>query len=201
MLGNDAVAELLIEAQVAGELPADAHPHLRVSGGMGIVVDPGHQSLANALSLMGRINGDAAHVQVAGFRLEAKAADSLAVQHCQGSAAILEVVADGFLRFTDGSARWVQLVVFPECELGQTVHGGGRFRPAAPDLDTYQFDSRSIRPRRRAERSAQLKTTWAIRSVATVVKASRNMTSPSERLGNIRIACPPNRLRRMISIQ
>ena len=65
----------------------------------------------------------------------------------------------------------------------------------------YQFDSISIRPFRRARRSAQPKTRCARISVAAVVTSNRNRTSASDKAGNILMACEPSRLRRISSIQ
>ena len=48
--------------------------------------------------------------------------------------------------------------MFPKSELGQPMHDGSVARLAESDRKTYQFVSISIRPLRRAVRSAQVNT-------------------------------------------
>ncbi len=71
MLGDHGVAELLVEAEIAGKLAADADADLSESLGVGIVVGPGHQGRPDALMLSGGINGDSRHVKSAGLAIEA----------------------------------------------------------------------------------------------------------------------------------
>ena len=86
MLGDHRVAELLVEAEIAGKLAADANSHLRVSLGMGVVVRPRHQRPSDTLALPRRIDGDAPHMEGASLTIEPQAADSLLVEQGQGTA-------------------------------------------------------------------------------------------------------------------
>ena len=75
VLGDHRVAELLVEAEVAGELAAHAHADLPVSVGVGVVMDPHHQRLPDALALPRRIDGDPPYMDGAGLVIEPQAAD------------------------------------------------------------------------------------------------------------------------------
>jgi hypothetical protein len=201
VLGDHLVAEPLVEQLVSGKLATNADTHLAVTLRVGIVMDPGHQRPADTRSLVRWVDGHPSDVQMARFAIEPQAADRSPVQQSQRPAGAFEVLTDGRFGFAEGAAWWIEPAVLAKCRLGQPVNLGRVGRLAETDLEPYQFDSRSIRPFRRAARSAQPKTRWATMSVAAVVRASRSSTSASDSTGNIRIAWAPSRLRRMISIQ
>ncbi len=200
-LGDHRVAELLVEVEIPGKLAADADADYRITFGAGIAVDPLHQRPPYAPALAGGIDGDAPHVQGVGLAIEPQAGNRLIIEQGQRPACGLEITADRCLRFPQSGARRVEPTIFPKGQLGQPMNDASIGRLAQTNLEPYQFDSMSIRPLRRAVRSAQPKTRCARISVAAVVTNSRNRTSASDKAGNIRIACEPSRLRRISSIQ
>jgi len=201
MLGDNGITERCIEAEVARKLAAYSNPDFRVPEGRGIVMGPGHQGSPNALPLPRGIDGDSPHMKSTRLAIESQAADCQIIEQGHGTAFTLEIIANGFLGFPHCTARGVERAIFAKGHLGQSVNDGGIDRLAETNFETYQLVSMSIRPFWRAVRSAQLKTRWARMRLAAVVTSSRSRTSPSERLGNIRIACEPRRLRRIDSIQ
>ncbi len=201
VLGDHRVAELLVKAEIAGKLAPDADSDLPVTLRAGVLQGPRHQRRPDALALPDRIDGDAPHMQGAGLAIEPQAADRLHIEERQSAAGSLEIFADRFLGFPERTARRVERAIFAKGQLGQPVNDGCVGRLAETDLKTYQFDSISISPFRRARRSAQLKTRCATMSVATVVITSRDITSASDSVGNIRMASEPSKLRRISSIQ
>ena len=86
MLGDHRIAELLVEAEVAGELAAHADADLPVSLGVGVVMDPEHQRLPDALALPRRIDGDPPYMDGAGLVIEPQAAHRQLIEQGQGSA-------------------------------------------------------------------------------------------------------------------
>ncbi len=150
---------------------------------------------------MGRVDGNAPHMNGVSLAIEAETGEGLVIDQRQGPALSLEIIADRRLRFPQCGARRVEPAVILKRQLGQPMNDARIGRPAQTNLETYQFDSMSMRPLRRAVRSAQPKTRCARMSVAAVVTNSRNRTSASDKAGNIRIACEPSRLRRISSIQ
>jgi hypothetical protein len=70
MLGDHAVAEPLVEAEISGKLAADADADLRVSLAVGIVVYPGHQRRPDPLALSGGIDCDSSHMKSADLAVE-----------------------------------------------------------------------------------------------------------------------------------
>jgi hypothetical protein len=97
MLGDDRVAELQVEAEVAGKLAANADSHLAVLLGVGVVVDPAHERRPDPLALPGRIDRDPTDVQVARLAIEAQTADRTPIELSQGATGSLEIIADGCL--------------------------------------------------------------------------------------------------------
>jgi len=201
MLGDGGVTELLVEVEVARKLAADAHADYRITFGAGIAVDPVHQRPPYALALAGGIDGDAPHMQGVGLAIEPQAGNRLLIEQDQRPAGGFEIIADRCLGFPQCGARRVEPTIFPKGQLGQPMNDASIGRLAQTNLETYQFDSMSIRPLRRAVRSAQVKTRCARMSVAAAVTSSRNRTSASDRAGNIRMAREPRRLLRISSIQ
>jgi hypothetical protein len=70
MLGDHGVAELLVEAKIAGKLAADADSDFWISFGASVAVDPVHQRPPNALALSGGIDGDAPHMNGASLTVK-----------------------------------------------------------------------------------------------------------------------------------
>jgi len=201
VLSDHLVAQPFVELLVSGKLATDAHPHLTVALGVGILMDPGHQRRPNALSLRRWIDGDSPDKQIARFAIEPQASDRTPIEERERPAGSFEIRADGLFCFLERAAGWIEPAIFTKRRLSQPVDRRRVGRPAEMDLQPYQFDSMSIKPLRRARRSAQLKTRCARMSVATVVTTSRRRTSASDIVGNIRMACEPSSVRRISSIQ
>lgn len=201
VFGDHLVAEAFVEPLVSGELAAYAHPHLTAVLDAGIIMDPGHQRRSNAQPLPSWFDSHPPHVQAARFAIEPQATDRVPLEEGKGPAGSSQVVADRLLGFANRAARRIEPAVSTKCRLGQSVDLRRVGRPAETNVKPYQFDSKSIKPLRRARRSAQLKTRWATIRVAMVVRSSRNMTSAPDNAGNMRIAFEPSRLRRITSIQ
>lgn len=86
MLGDHGVAESLVEAEIAGELAADADADFSKSLGLGIVMRPGHQRRSDALALSGGIDRDSPDMKSAGLAIEPQAADWSPVEQSQSPA-------------------------------------------------------------------------------------------------------------------
>jgi hypothetical protein len=86
MLGDDGVAESLVETEIARKLAADADADLSESLGAGIVVDPVHQRRPHALALSGGIDRDSPDIQDADLAIEPKATDGVATEQCHDPA-------------------------------------------------------------------------------------------------------------------
>jgi hypothetical protein len=77
VFGDHRVAELLVEAEIAGKLAADADTDFGISFGAGITVDPVHQRPPDPLALSGGIDGNAPHMKGLSLAIEPEAANGL----------------------------------------------------------------------------------------------------------------------------
>jgi hypothetical protein len=86
LLGDHAVAELLVEAEIARKLAANADADRSVSLSVGIIMGPGHQRRPHALALSGGIDRDSPDMQDADLAIEPQATDGVATELCHDPA-------------------------------------------------------------------------------------------------------------------
>ncbi len=75
----DLIAEAIVEGEVARQLAAHSYPDFPQSVVPGIVMRPLHERSPDTTPLVGGVNGNPAHVQVVGVRLEAQPSHHLTI--------------------------------------------------------------------------------------------------------------------------
>lgn len=91
MFGDDAVAELFIEPEIAGQLRSNPNAYLRQAGAFRVVVGPAHQRPADTAPLPVGSDRDPADMEVTGLDLEPQATDRGPIHPGNGTPASFQI--------------------------------------------------------------------------------------------------------------
>ena len=130
MLGDDLVAERLIEQAVPGQLAANAHSNLGNSRPTAVLVNPVHQGPAKTASLEGRVDRHAVDIQMIRTPLKPQAGNGSAIQPVQESVIAGQILPYVIYGLAERAAGRIEPAVASESRARQPVELAGGLRTA-----------------------------------------------------------------------
>ena len=130
MLGDDLVAERLIELAVPRQLAANAHSNLGNSRPTAVLVNPVHQGPAKTASLEGRVDRHAVDIQMIRTPLKPQAGNGSAIQPVQESVIAGQILPDVIYGLAERAAGRIEPAVASESRARQPVELAGCLRTA-----------------------------------------------------------------------